>query len=116
MFVPNAFFQTGLYFYVYVVNIIKKVHANSTVIGFGIYFLCINQGCGAVFKRRLPNWRVVQNFHSPSKKKAGPKYRKVHAEVKNTLPRLASGFVFLLTKPEFYSHLASWRVLIHTPD
>jgi hypothetical protein len=27
-----------------------------------------------------------------------------------------SGFVFLLVNPEFYSHLASWRVVIRTPD
>jgi hypothetical protein len=27
----------------------------------------------------------------------------------------ASGFVFFLAKPEFYSHLASWRVAIRTP-
>jgi hypothetical protein len=33
---------------------------------------------------------------------------------KNTLARLASGFLFLLAKPEFYSHLASWRVVIRT--
>jgi hypothetical protein len=26
-----------------------------------------------------------------------------------------SGFVFLLANPEFYSHLASWRVVIRTP-
>jgi hypothetical protein len=25
-------------------------------------------------------------------------------------------FVFLLAKPEFHSHLASWRVVIRTPD
>jgi hypothetical protein len=25
------------------------------------------------------------------------------------------GFVFLLAKSEFYSHLASWRVVIRTP-
>jgi hypothetical protein len=25
------------------------------------------------------------------------------------------GFVFLLANPEFYSHLASWRVVIRTP-
>jgi hypothetical protein len=31
------------------------------------------------------------------------------------LARLASGFVFLLAKPEFYSHLASWRVVFWTP-
>jgi hypothetical protein len=32
-----------------------------------------------------------------------------------TLARLANGFAFLLAKPEFYSHLASWRVVIGTP-
>jgi hypothetical protein len=34
---------------------------------------------------------------------------------KKSLTRLGNGFVFLLAKPEFYSHLASWRVVIHTP-
>jgi hypothetical protein len=28
---------------------------------------------------------------------------------------LASGFVFLLANPEFYLHLASWRVVTRTP-
>jgi hypothetical protein len=32
-----------------------------------------------------------------------------------TLARLASMFVFLLAIPEFYLHLASWRVVIRTP-
>jgi hypothetical protein len=36
-------------------------------------------------------------------------------EREKILTRLASGFVFLLTKPEFYSRLASWRVVIRTP-
>jgi hypothetical protein len=35
---------------------------------------------------------------------------------KKKLARLASGFVFLLTNPEFFSHLASWRVVIRTPE
>jgi hypothetical protein len=35
---------------------------------------------------------------------------------KITFARLASGFVFLLANPEFYSYLASWRVVIHTLD
>jgi hypothetical protein len=34
---------------------------------------------------------------------------------KKTLARLASGFVFLLAHSKFYSHLASWRVVIGTP-
>jgi hypothetical protein len=33
----------------------------------------------------------------------------------NTRASLASGFLFLLAKPEFHSHLASWRVVIRTP-
>jgi hypothetical protein len=32
------------------------------------------------------------------------------------IARLTTGFVFLLAKPKFYSHLASWRVVIRTPD
>jgi hypothetical protein len=34
---------------------------------------------------------------------------------KKNLARLVSGFVFSLAKPEFYSHLVSWRVVIRTP-
>jgi hypothetical protein len=34
---------------------------------------------------------------------------------KKVLSRLASGFIFLLANPEFYSHLASWREVIRTP-
>jgi hypothetical protein len=34
---------------------------------------------------------------------------------KKTLASLASGFIFLLANPEFYSHLASWRMVIRTP-
>jgi hypothetical protein len=37
------------------------------------------------------------------------------SEEKQPLSRLMSGFVFLLAKPEFYSHLASWRMVIRTP-
>jgi hypothetical protein len=33
---------------------------------------------------------------------------------KKILFMLANGLVFLLANPEFYSHLASWRVVIHT--
>jgi hypothetical protein len=32
------------------------------------------------------------------------------------LARLASELVYLLTNPELYSHLASWRVVIRTLD
>jgi hypothetical protein len=34
--------------------------------------------------------------------------------LKKRVCRLASVFVFLLAKPEFYSHLESWRVVIRT--
>jgi hypothetical protein len=34
---------------------------------------------------------------------------------KKKLSRLASRFVFLFANPEFYLHLASWRVVIGTP-
>jgi hypothetical protein len=44
------------------------------------------------------------------------KKKKKHGLVreKKILVRLASGFVYLFAKPEFYSHLASWRVVIRT--
>jgi hypothetical protein len=45
----------------------------------------------------------------------GQKYRKGQREGKKFLARLAGGFIFLLANPEFYSHLASWRVGIRTP-
>jgi hypothetical protein len=38
------------------------------------------------------------------------------SEREKTLARLASGFVFLLAKPYFFSYLASWRVVIRTPS
>jgi hypothetical protein len=34
---------------------------------------------------------------------------------KKKLSKLASGFVFLLAKLNFYSYLASWQVVIRTP-
>jgi hypothetical protein len=68
------------------------------------------------FSRHSPNWRVVQYFHTPSQKTTGQKYRKGKREGKKQLARLADGCVFLLTNPKFYSHLASWRVVIRTPD
>jgi hypothetical protein len=67
-----------------------------------------------MFSGHSPNWRVVQNFHSPSKKTAGQKYRKCE-RLKQILARLASGFAFLLANPEFHSHLTSWRVVIRAP-
>jgi hypothetical protein len=49
-----------------------------------------------------------------NQKTTGPIYRNFHEREKN-LARLASGFAFLLANPEFYSHLASWRVVIRSP-
>jgi hypothetical protein len=43
------------------------------------------------------------------------KYRKGRERGTKKLARLASRFVFLLANPEFYSQLASWRVVIRTP-
>jgi hypothetical protein len=40
----------------------------------------------------------------------------VSVREKINLASLASGLVFLLANPEFYSHLASWQVVIRTPD
>jgi hypothetical protein len=45
-----------------------------------------------------------------------PKSGKQLLEGKKPLARLASGFVILLSKPKFYSHLASWQVIIRTPN
>jgi hypothetical protein len=67
------------------------------------------------FSRHSPNWRVVKNIPSPSQKITGPIFRNCQLEGKK-LARLASEFVFLLANPEFYSYLASWQVVIRTPD
>jgi hypothetical protein len=61
-------------------------------------------GVGIRFSRHSPNWRVVKKFHLPKEENNWP------------IARLASGLAFLLANPEFYSHLASWRVVIRTPD
>jgi hypothetical protein len=68
------------------------------------------------FSRHSPDWRVVEYFHSPSHQTIGKKSTKGKWEVGKILARLASGFVFWLANREFYSHLASWRVVIRTPD
>jgi hypothetical protein len=67
------------------------------------------------FSRNSPNWRVAKNFHSPSQKTTGPIHRNCQREEKKLFARLASGSVFLLAYPEFYSHLASWQVVNRTP-
>jgi hypothetical protein len=65
------------------------------------------------FPRHSPVWQVDQYFHSPKQKTTGQNIGKVSERGKK-LARIASGFVFLLANPEFYSHLASWRVVIRT--
>jgi hypothetical protein len=69
------------------------------------------------FPRHSPNWLVVQYFqsHFQVRKQLAKNKGSVIGE-KKQLARLASGFVFLLASPEFYSHLASWRVIMCTPD
>jgi hypothetical protein len=53
-------------------------------------------------------WRVFfPNFNSQRHETTGPKYRKGPWKGKKHLAMLANGFIFLLAKPEFYSHLAS---------
>jgi hypothetical protein len=44
-----------------------------------------------------------------------PRQQIVSERGEKTLAMLASGFVFLLANPEFYSQLVSWRVVIHVP-
>jgi hypothetical protein len=58
------------------------------------------------FSRHTPIWRVLQHFHSPSKKK------KLAKDIERVSERsVASWFVFLFANSEFHSHLASWWVV-----
>jgi hypothetical protein len=57
----------------------------------------------------------LANGHSPSQKTGAENNCPNIVEGKKTLAMLASEFVFLLANPEFYSHLASWRVVTRTP-
>jgi hypothetical protein len=57
---------------------------------------------------RQAGWRVAQNFHSPGQKTTNQKYRMGQSDRKNILSRRASGFVFLLAKPDFLTRV--WRV------
>jgi hypothetical protein len=75
-------------------------------------FLIRTSGVWISFSRHSPNWRVVKNFHSPSQKTIGSIYKNWE---KKTRQAGVSGFAFLLAEPEFYSHLANWRVVIRTP-
>jgi hypothetical protein len=54
-------------------------------------------------------------FTRPIRKQLAKKIERV-SEMGKKLARLASGFASSLANPEFYSHLASWRVVICTSD
>jgi hypothetical protein len=68
------------------------------------------------FSRHSPNWRVVQYFHSPSQKTTSQKYRKGQWEGKKPSPDRRVGLYFYSPILKFYSHSASCRVVIRTPD
>jgi hypothetical protein len=70
--------------------------------GWGLSFIVYSRGVDMFFKTL-----AIQYFHSPSHKTTDQKYRKGLVRRGKKLARLASGFVFLLANPEFYSHLAS---------
>jgi hypothetical protein len=57
---------------------------------------------------------LAKNVHSQSQKTTGP-IIEVVCERKKPSPDWRVKFVFLLTNPVFYSHMASWRVVIRTP-
>jgi hypothetical protein len=56
--------------------------------------------------KHSPDWRVVKNFHSPGQRTTDSIYRNCQWE----------GNSFTHQLPEFYSHLAIWRVVNRTPD
>jgi hypothetical protein len=63
--------------------------------------------------RQSGEWLSI--FTCQVRKQLAKNIERVCERDKKNPTRVASGFVFLLAKPEFYSHLASWRVLISTP-
>jgi hypothetical protein len=67
------------------------------------------------FSRYSPNWRVVKNFLLAKSENNWPNIIEIVSKRKKILARLASGYVSLLANLEFYSQLASWRVVIRTP-
>jgi hypothetical protein len=67
------------------------------------------------FSRPLPNCREFNIFTRQVRKQLAKNIKRVSERGEKKLARLASGFVFLLANPEFYSPLASWRVVNRTP-
>jgi hypothetical protein len=62
------------------------------------------------FSRHPPNWR---EFLLAMSENNWPHLQKLSVRGEKILARLASGFVFLLAKPNF---TRIWRVIIRTPD
>jgi hypothetical protein len=67
------------------------------------------------FSRHLPKWLVVKRIFTRQVKKQLAQFIEIISEREKKLAMLTSGFVYLLANPEFYSHLASWQVVIRTP-
>jgi hypothetical protein len=61
--------------------------------------------------RGVDKFFPVKNIYSPKQKMIGDRERKNQSEGKK---KVASGFLVLLAKPDFHSHMASWRVIIRT--
>jgi hypothetical protein len=80
-----------------------------------VYYSLYQAGVRTRFSRHLSVWQVVENFRLPNQKTTLDQGRKDSVKGEQTLATMASGFLFLLAKPEFHSHLASWRVHVHTP-
>jgi hypothetical protein len=69
-------------------------------------------GVWTSFSRHMPNWRVVQYFHSSSQKTTGQKYRKGQWEGEKRLPDWQMGLYFHLP---ILNCTSIWRVVIRTP-
>jgi hypothetical protein len=64
-----------------------------TVVSVRIFFKAPT-GVWISFSGHSPNWRVVQNFHSPGQKTTGQKYRKGKWEGKKSSPDWRVGLYF----------------------
>jgi hypothetical protein len=59
--------------------------------------------------------KLASTFSLAKSENNWPNIQTLSVRGKTNFARLASEFVFLLANPEFYSHLASWQVVIRTP-
>jgi hypothetical protein len=64
------------------------------------------------FSKKLAKLASSEEFPLAKSENNGPNELKLLVRGKKTLARLANGFVFLLAKSEFYSHWASWRLVM----